>query len=156
MVDSRRQMGDYGGLQLAAGTGFGTTITNQGLDPVDLLNPHFAGRHAAVSGRIAYLPNFVGTSAFGLLVSRCVMPVITNSTAALLHADRVEQTVYGGFANWNGDMWRLTSAVYNVQISLTGLRGSRLVNFGAGEYQLRRPISHQLTVYVLEWNIAHA
>jgi hypothetical protein len=156
MADSRRQIGDYGGVQLAAGAGFGTTITNEGLDPVDLLDPHFAGRHIALSGRIAYLPNFVGTSAFGLLVSRGVMPVVTNSTAALLHADRVEQTVYGGFANWNGDMWRLTSAVYDVQMSLTGMVGSRRDHFVAGYAQLERQFSHQLTLYGREENSSHA
>jgi hypothetical protein len=156
MADSRRQIGDYGGLQLAAGAGFGTTITNEGLDPVDLLDPHFAGRHISLSGRIAYLPDFVGTSAFGLLVSRSVMPVVTISTAALLHADRVEQTVYGGFANWNGDMWRLTSALYDVQMSLTGMVGSRRENFVAGYAQLERQFSHQLTVYGREENSSRA
>jgi hypothetical protein len=156
MIDSRRPAGDYGGLQLAAGAGFGTTTTDKGLDPVDLLDPHFGGRHVSLSGRIAYLPNFVGTSAFGLLASRSVMPVVTNSTAALLHANRVEQTVYGGFANWNGDMWRLTSAVYGVQMNLTGMVGSRRDNFFAGYAQLERQFSHQLTVYGREENSSRA
>jgi hypothetical protein len=156
MVDSRRQAGDYGGLQLAAGAGFGTTVTDRGLDPVELLDPHFGGRHVSLSGRIAYLPDFVGTSAFGLLVSRCVMPVVTNSTAALLHANGVEQTVYGGFANWNGDMWRLTSAVYGVQMNLTGMVGSRRDDFVAGYAQLERQFSHQLTAYGREENSSRA
>src|SRR3984957_8356909 len=140
MVDSRRQAGDYGGLQLAAGAGFGTTITDQGLDPVDLLDPHFAGRRLALSGRIAYLPDFVGTSAFGLLVSHCDMPVLTKSTAAMLHADRVDQTVYGGFANWNGDLWRLTSAVYAGEMNLTGMVGSRRDNFVPGFAPLKKQL----------------
>jgi hypothetical protein len=156
MVDSRRQAGDYGGLQLAAGAGFGTTITDQGLDPVDLLDPHFGGRRLALSGRIAYLPDFVGTSAFGLLVSHCDMPVLTLSTAAMLHANRVDQTVYGGFANWNGDIWRLTSAVYDVEMNLNGLAGSQRNSFIAGYAQLERQFPHQLTAYGREENSSRA
>jgi len=70
----RRQIGDTR-LQLAAGAGFGTTITNEGLDPVDLLDPHFAGRHISLSGGLP-TANFVVPARFGLLVSRCVMPVV--------------------------------------------------------------------------------
>src|ERR1700722_516697 len=140
MVDSRRQVGDYGGLQLAAGAGFGTTITNEGLDPVNLLDPHFAGRRLALSGRIAYLPDFVGTSAFGFLVFHSVMPVLTKSTAAMLRANQVDQTVYGGFANWNGDIWRLNSAVYAGEMNLTGMVGSRRDNFVPGFAPLKKQL----------------
>jgi hypothetical protein len=156
MVDSRRQAGDYGGLQLAAGAGFGTTITNEGLDPVNLLDPHFGGRRLALSGRVAYLPDFVGTSAFGLLISHSVMPVLTKSTAAMLRANEVDQTVYGGFANWNGDLWRLTSAVYDVEMNLNGLVGSQRSSFIAGYAQLERQFPHQLTAYGREENSSRA
>ena len=156
MIDSRQQAGDHGGLQLAAGAGFGTTITDQGLDPVDLLDPHFSGRRLALSGRLAYLPDFVGTSAFGLLISHCDMPVLTSSTAAMLHANRVDQTVYGGFANWNGDMWRLTSAIYDVEMTLNGLVGTQRNSFIAGYAQLERQFAHQLTAYGREENSSRA
>jgi hypothetical protein len=156
MVDSRTPVGDGGGLQLAGGAGFGTTVTDEGLDPVNLLDPHFEGRHVSLSGRIAYLPSFVGTSEYGLLVSHSDMPVVTTSTAAELHANRVEQSVYGGFVYWNSDNWHLISAVYDLQMDLTGLVGSRHESFLAGYAELERQLPHQLTVYGREENSSRA
>jgi hypothetical protein len=156
MIDARPQVGAHGGLQLSAGGGFGANITDGGLDPVNLLDPHVGGRHLSLAGRIAYLPDYLATSAFGLLFSHNDMPVVAISTAALMHANRVAQSVYGGFANWSSGPWLLTSAFYDLQMNLTGLMGSRTESFLAGYAQLERQIPHQLTAYAREENSSRA
>jgi hypothetical protein len=156
MVDSHQPVGDHGGLQLAAGAGYGATITDEGLDPVNLLSPRFGGRHLSWSGRIGFLPEFVGTSEFGLLFEHNDLPVVNVSTAARLRADSVQQDVYGAFANWNREPWHTTAALYDLQMELSGLLGSRRESFLAGYVQVERQLPHQLTLYGREENSSRA
>ncbi len=69
-VDSRRPIGANAGLQISGGAGWGVTIDRDGLQPVDLLDPHVADHRLSLTGRIAYLPSYVGTNSFGLLLAR--------------------------------------------------------------------------------------
>jgi hypothetical protein len=156
LLDSRRPVGDKGGLQLSAGAGVGNTLTDDGLDPVNLLDPHLGSRHLSLTGRIAWLPDYVGTTSFGLLVSHSDLPVLTPSTAALLRGNRVEQDVYGGFAYWNSENLHAIAAVYDLQMNISGLMGSHAESFLAGYVQVERQLPHQLTVYGREENSSRA
>ena len=156
LVDSRRTAGEHAGLQLSAGAGFGVNVDNDGLEPVDLLDPHLDHRRLSVSGRVAFLPSYVGTSSFGLLLAHNEMPVITAAQQALLHATLVKQDVIGLFANWDQAPWKLTSAIYDLQMQLDSLTTSRAEDAAVGYLQLERDLPHQLTAYAREENSARA
>lgn len=156
LVDSRRPVGDRAGIQVSVGAGLGTTIVDTGLEEFDLLNPHKDGRRVSVTGRIAYLPDYVGTSVFGLLVAHNDMPVKDAQTALLMQATDVRQDLYGAFVDWNDGRWQLHSALYEVSMDLQDAGGSRAENFVAGYAQLERQLPHRLVAYAREENSSRA
>lgn len=150
-VDSRRPIGD-GGLHISAGAGIGVTIEKNGLEELDILDPNTSGRRLSLSGRFAYMPNYVGTSEFGLLAAHNSMPVLDHVTATLLNANTVDQSLFGAFANWNNDSWKIQSAIYDLQMRLTELGPARSESAIAGYLQLERQLPKHLTAYVREEN----
>lgn len=156
LVDSRRPLGANAGLQVAVGAGLGTIVESTGLSEFDLLDPHMDGRRMSYSGRIAYLPDYVGTSIFGLLFAHHDMPVHDAPTAALLHAADVQQNLYGAFADWNGGPWQLHTALYELAMDLDGPGAFRAESFLAGYLQLERQLPHRLTGYAREENSSNA
>jgi hypothetical protein len=155
-VDSRRPVGDRGGIQVSVGAGLGTTIGSTGLEEFDLLNPHTDGRRLSVTGRIAFLPDYVGTSGFGLLAARNDMPVKDPETAVLMHATDVRQDLFGAFADWNRGPWQLHSALYDVAMDLQETSASRSESFLAGYAQLERQLPHRFVAYAREENSTRA
>lgn len=155
-VDSRRPFGTRAGIQLSMGAGLGTTIQDTGLQEFDFLNPHTDGRRLSLSGRIAYLPDYVGTSVFGLLLAHNDMPVKDSQTAVLLQATDVQQNLYGAFVDWNRGPWQLHSALYDVAMDLYDPGGSRAESFVAGYAQLERQLPHRFTAYAREENSSRA
>ena len=122
-LDSRRPVGTVAGLQIAAGAGLGATIENQQLEALDLLNPHSHDRKLSLSARVAYLPDFAGTSAIGVLWAYNAMAVESGQTAVQLQATDVRQDLYGVFVNWAEGPWQLRSALYDVNLRLQGSPG---------------------------------
>jgi hypothetical protein len=156
LIESRRPIGAHAGLLLSAGGGFGVNIDSEGLEPVDLLHPNFAHRRLAVNGRIAFLPSYVGTSSFGVLFAHNEMPVVNPVRAMLLHANLVDQDVYGAYVGWDSDPWRIATAIYDVQLQLHSGASRRAEDFVAGYFQIERELPHQLTAYAREENSAKA
>jgi hypothetical protein len=155
-VDSRRPVADSAGLHLAAGAGLGTTIETDGQEEFDLLNPHTAHRHLSLSGRLAFLPDYVATNEFGLLTAHNRMSVLSPVTVGLLHANEVDQYLYGAFANWSNSSWRVHAALYDLQMSLSGLEAPRSEDVLAGYCQVERQLPLHLTAYARDENSAHA
>lgn len=155
-LDSRRPVGTRAGLQVAAGAGLGMTIESHGLQEFDLLNPHMDDRRLSLSGRIVYLPEYVGTSGFGLLWARNNMPVKDANTAALFHANEVRQNLYGAFANWSGGSWQIYATLYDVAMNLEGPGGRHSESFVAGYAQVEHQLPHRITGYAREENSSNA
>ncbi len=155
-VDSRRPIGESSGLHLAAGAGLGVTIQKDGLQELNLLDPDASGRRLSLSARIAYLPNYVGTSEFGLLAAHNNMPVLDHVTSTLLHATNVEQNLYGVFANWSNEPWKIQAAVYDLEMNLTEVGSARPETVVAGYLQVERLLPKHLTAYAREENSDHA
>jgi hypothetical protein len=149
-VDSRRPIGESGGLHLAAGAGLGVTVQRKGLEELNLLDPQTSGRRLSLSGRVAYLPNYIGTSEIGLLAAHNNMTVMDSVTSSLLRATNVEQDVYGAFVNWNNDSWKIQSAIYDLEMKLTEVGSARSEAVVAGYVQVERQLPKNLTVYARE------
>ena len=70
LFESRQSIGIDGAIQISAGVGAAPALTNRALDPIDLVGSN-PGRHRlSVTGRLAYLPEYVGASSVGLLFGR--------------------------------------------------------------------------------------
>ncbi len=148
LLEARPAIGESAGLQLSLGAGLGPRIQEDGeLDPLDLLDVHRGRRRTSWSGRIAFLPDYVGASAFGLLAARHEIPVIDAAAAAALGATRVRQDLYGAFADWRREPWRAIAAVYDVRVALDGGSAAKTESFVAGYAQAEWQLPHGFTLY---------
>jgi hypothetical protein len=78
------------------------------------------------------------------------MTVLDPITSKLLRATNVEQDVYGAFANWNNDSWKIQSAVYDLEMKLTEVGSARSEAAVAGYLQVERQLPKNLTAYARE------
>jgi hypothetical protein len=147
LLDSRRALGDLGGLQLSGGGGLGPRIIEGKLDPFDLLNPHEGRRHISWTARLSYLPDYTGASEFGFVLARHRIPVIDQSIVNLPLANEVRQSVYGLFGQWHQEPWRVVAAVYDIRIGLRGPGITRDERFVAGYAEVDRSMARGLVAY---------
>ena len=142
LFDSRFPLGDVGGMQFALGAGLGSRIEEGELEPLNLVDVHENGRHISWTGRLAYLPDYAGASAFGLVFAQHRMPVIDNSIVNFPGATELTQNIYGGFGEWHQDPWRVIGAIYNNYIQMRAPAATRDERFTfwyvQGEQQLPR------------------
>ena len=143
LAETRLQLGEAGGVSLAAGGGVAPMMTDEGLEPLDILRPgDFDGRRAW-SARATYLPDFTDDSGIGLVASHGEVD-ITNSAYAG-PADSVDLDVAGLFVVWARGAWRLDSTLYRVRALFVGQAGTS-DEFSAGYLQLRRELGTEFSV----------
>ena len=131
-------------MQFSGGAGAGPSLQRDGLEPIDLIGSN-PGRHSlSLTGRAAYLPEYTGTSSFGLLYGHD--EVITNSAYLLsaLNSRHADLSIYGAYADWNSEPWRIIAANYYVDVKLDD--SARDESFISGYVQVERQLPHMLTV----------
>jgi hypothetical protein len=145
LVESRRQIGTEAGVQLSAGVGVGPALRNQDNEPIDLVgnNP---GRHGlSFSGRIAYLPDYVGTSSAGLLFGHDQLFARSAIAMATLRSNHAVLSIYGAYADWSVDAWRFIGVGYYIDVALD--RPISGESFTSSYLQAERQLPHQLTAF---------
>jgi hypothetical protein len=133
------------GLQFNAGVGVGPALRDEVNEPIDLIgnNP---GRHGiAYMGRVAYLPDYVGTSSAGFLFGHDQLFASPHVAAAELQSNHVVLTIYGVYADWTFDAWRIIGANYYVDVGLDSPTANE--GFTSAYLQLERHLQHQLTAF---------
>jgi hypothetical protein len=145
LIESRRQLGKEAGMQFSAGAGAGPVLTSEQNEPIDLVGSN-PGRHGlSITGRLAYLPDYVGTSSAGLLWGHDQLFATTPRAAAVLRSDHADLTIYGAYADWSVDAWRFIGAGYYVDVALD--RPSSDESFMSGYLQAERQLPHRLTAF---------
>ena len=147
LVDSRQTLGDHGGLEVSAGAGLGPRIEEKKLEPLDLVDPHEAGRHISWLARVAYQPDFFGASAFGVVAARHRIPVMDGSIVNFPLTTEVRQDIYGAFAYWSQEPWRVVATVYDVHLGLLSPAGTRGERFLTGYVEADRELPHSLVAF---------
>jgi hypothetical protein len=146
MIESRRPLGAESGVQFSSGVGAGPAMTREGNEPITLVgnNP---GKHGlSLSGRLAYLPDYVGTSSAGLLWGRDQLFVTTNPVAvATLRSNHATLSIYGTYADWSVEAWRFIGAGYYVDVALDAPNPDE--SFMSGYLQAERQLPHRLTAF---------
>jgi len=145
LFESRRPIGSDAALQFSAGAGAGPSLQGNEIEPIDLIgnNP---GRHRLVlSGRIAYLPEFTGTSSFGFLYGHDDIDTSSLRVLNALNSPTAVLSIYGGYADWNREPWRIIAANYYVDVSLDPTARSQ--SFISGYAQVERQLPRDLTVF---------
>lgn len=147
LLESRGSIGDAGGLQAALGSGLGPRIDEGNLEAFDLVDPHESNRRISWVGRLAWMPDDVGATAFGFVFARHRIPVLDGSIAKVPGATLVRQNLFGVFANWTQDPWHVLAAVYDVRFGLRGSGVDRQERFVAGYVQVARQLPRGVVVY---------
>jgi hypothetical protein len=148
LFDSRFPIGDLGGMQVSLGSGLGPRIEEGQLEPLNLVDFHESGRHVSWIGRLAYLPDYAGASAFGIVLAHHRIPVIDNSIVNFPAANEVGQDIYGAFGEWHQDPWRLLAAVYRIRVDMRAPDApSKDERFTFGYMQVERQLPRGLLAY---------
>jgi hypothetical protein len=145
LLESRQSIGKDGAIQFYGGVGAAPALTNQAMEAIDLIgnNP---GRHGlSVTGRIAYLPEYVGQNSAGLLFGRDDLSAAGGRVLPSLQATRADLTVYGAYIDWTLEPWRIVAADYYVDVALD--RGVRNESFISGYLQVECQLATRFTVF---------
>jgi hypothetical protein len=145
LVESRRQIGTEAGMQLSAGVGAGPALRNADNEPIDLLGSN-PGKHGlSYTGRLAFLPDYIGTSSAGILFGHDQL-FATNATAlSELRSGHANLSIFGAYADWNVDAWRFIGTGYYIDVALD--RPNPHESFMSAYLQVERQLPHRLTVF---------
>jgi hypothetical protein len=145
LFESRRPLGPEGALQLSGGAGAGPSVRRDELGPIDLIDSN-PGRHRlSMTGRLAYLPEYTGASSFGLLYGHDQITTGSPYVVSVLGSRHAVLSVYGAYADWNNEPWRIIGADYYVDVALD--QTTRDESFISGYLQVERQLPHRLTVF---------
>jgi len=150
LVESGHGVGDEAGLRYSLGAGLGVEVGREGLEPVDLLDLHPRGHRMSWTGRLAYSPQAVEPTQFGLIAARHTMPVNDATFGAALDAARLTQDMLGAFVDWRHDPWRVAATLYGVRTGFEGGRAERRERFLVGYLQVERQLPRGLTAFARE------
>ena len=145
LVESRRQIGKDAGVQISGGIGAGPSLTSTDNEPIDLVGSN-PGRHGlSYMGRLAFVPDYVGTSSAGLLFGHDQLFTSNAVTQAALRSGHAALTIYGAYADWAFGAWRFIGVGYYVDVALD--RPSRDESFMSAYLQAERQLPHRLTAF---------
>jgi hypothetical protein len=156
LFDSRHQTSNDHGIQISLAVGI-TPNPVYHIDESYWVHPISAGEHrVGWSARFAMLPDYVGTSSFGLLAARHRLDARDLNRVGRLDARTVDQSVYGVYADQDWARWSLHGAVYYVDCSLEEASKPRTEHFFAGYAQIERRFAERYTVYARHEDSARA
>ncbi len=115
------------------------------MEPINLIgnNP---GRHGlSASGRLAYLPEYVGASGVGLLFGHDNLSAGNGRDLPSLHSSRANLSIYGAYIDWNKEPWRVVGANYYVDVKLD--QTTQNESFISGYLQLERQLPKRFTLF---------
>jgi hypothetical protein len=145
LFESRQSIGKDGAIQISAGVGAGPALTNGSLDAIDLIGSN-PGRHRlSVTGRLAYLPEYVGPSSVGLLFGHDDLAARSARLLPSLRSSQAKLTIYGAYIDWNTEPWRVVGATYYVDVNLDDT--TRDESFISGYLQIERQLPKRFTIF---------
>jgi hypothetical protein len=145
LFESRRSVGQEGAIQFAGGAGAGPSLTDNELDPIDLID-HNPGEHRlSLTARVAYLPEYTGATSFGLLYGHDHIETSSEAVINALNSRNAVLSIAGVYADWYSERWRVITATYYVDVALDPMAHDE--SFISGYVQAERQFPHGLTVF---------
>lgn len=145
LFESRQGIGAESALQFAAGVGASSAWGDHAYEPVNLIGEN-PGRHRfSISSRIAYMPEYEGTSSAGLLFAHDQMYSTKPQIFDLLDSAHVVLNIYGAYVDWSFNQWHVMGANYYVDVGLD--QTARNESFISGYLQVERQLPHKLTLF---------
>jgi hypothetical protein len=145
LFESRRPVGPDGAVQFSAGAGAGPSVQSDALEPIDLIDSNPGKHRLSLTGRVAYLPEYTGTSSFGLLFGHDHVATSSMFVLSALSSRNAVLSIYGIYADWNSEPWRIIGANYYVDVGFD--QPTRDESFISGYLQAERQLPHDLTMF---------
>ncbi|MDB6085903.1 MAG: hypothetical protein JWN43_3784 [Gammaproteobacteria bacterium] len=148
LLESRRPLGSEAGIQFSAGAGVAPsapTNSRAEYEPITVVGNNPGKHGVSFTGRLAYLPDYAGTSSAGLLWGHDQEFVRSPATVATLRSDHAILSVYGAYADWTLGPWRLIGSGYYVDVELD--RPNSDESFISGYLQAERQLPYRLTAF---------
>lgn len=153
MAESRIPLAGGHGLRASLGVGYGSAMTEEGFEPIGVIEPDAHGRHPSATAQFAWLPTYLGQSGAGLLYSHHRSGVIQTPLAVDLAANTVTEDVIGAYGHWVGENWRVLGVLYHVRAGLDAVTGSsRHEDFESGYLQVEAVLPAAFTLYARHEN----
>jgi hypothetical protein len=145
LFESRRPIGQDGAIQMSGGAGAASSLTHETMTPIDLIGSNPGKHRLSLTGRIAYLPEYVGTSSFGVLYGHDQFSTDSPFVVSALNSRHAVLSIYGAYGDWNSEPWRIIGANYYVDVALDP--ATRNESFISGYLQCERQLPHDLTAF---------
>jgi hypothetical protein len=145
LLESRWPIRSEAGIQFDAGAGVGPTLTSEENEPFSLIRHNHGHHGSSFMGRLAYLPDYIGTSSAGLLVGHDQLFANSQVAASTLRSNHAVLTIVGAYADWNVDDWRIIGTLYHIDVGLDHPTPDE--NFSSAYLQLERRLPHRLTAF---------
>jgi hypothetical protein len=91
------------------------------------------------------LPEYVGTSSFGLLYGHDQIATGSPFVLSYLNSHHAVLSIYGTYADWNSGSWRIIGANYYVDVVLD--QRTHNESFMSGYLQVERQLANRLTAF---------
>lgn len=145
LLETRHDLPGGQALRFALGAGLGATVADEGLEPLDVLEPRRDGRRISWTARLSWLPDQLEASQFGFLAATHRTPVRDPGFAARLDASLLRQDLVGAFADWRPEPWRVLATVYSIGVGARGGAVERNERFEVGYLQVERTLPAAFT-----------
>jgi len=148
LVESRVPLQRGRGLEIKAGWGLAPVITEDGLEPLDLVDIGAYSHMGSAQVRVEFLPDELGESRIGLVLAQNEINWQGPPPEDSAPIDHVDQFSVGVFAKHVRSPWAVLGAAYyirsDVQYAGSGRDADNLV---AGYVQAERTLPHALVGY---------
>jgi hypothetical protein len=132
-------------LRTAVAGGIAPQITDEGLEPFDLLRPDSNRHQLGYQARVSLHPGEFSETGAGIVLAQDDLTVVKPTSPELIGFDHAQVRLAGLFATYAGAKWKATSAVYYADTHLyyTGSRDND--SFVVGYIEAERRLPHNLT-----------
>ena len=147
LIESSRELLDGWRLRTAVAGGLAPKLTNDGLEPVDLVHPD-GGHRPGYQARASIHPGEFTETGVGLLVADDDLAVEDLFGPNHQRLDHVDLQLYGAFGTYAWDSWKVTATLYAARAELYYMGSSQRDAFGVGYVEAERHLGYNLTGFL--------
>jgi hypothetical protein len=145
LIESSWPIRANAGIQFAAGAGVGPSLMSDDNEPFNLVGSNSGHHGSAFMARLGFMPDYAGTSIAGLLFGHDQLFAGRQLAASTLQSNHAVLTIYGAYANWTLDEWKIIGTCYYIAVGLDHPTPDE--SFASAYLQLERHLPHQLTAF---------
>jgi hypothetical protein len=147
LLESSRAVLNGWRLRTAVAGGLAPKLTNEGLEPLDLIRPE-SGHGMGYQARASLHPGELTDTGAGVLAADDHLDASELRVPRGLGLDHIDLRLYGVFGAYAGESWQITGTFYYAQAQVHYLGPTIDDSFGVGYLEVERHFPHRLTGFV--------